>query len=264
MAVGIIEHSTSQWASPLVIVRKKDGSIRITVDYKKLNAVSIVGKWPLPRIDEVLDVLGKGKIFSTFDVMSGFLQNAIDSDSVELPAFITPRGLYQHLRMPQGHSGEPSAFVRLMQIVIAGLQSVCMYLDDAIVFNRTSSLHVQSIREFLARLEEHNLKLAPAKAIIGATKVAFLGHDISPSGVRPGPKKVEALAKMPMPTDVSQLRSLLGGLSYYRKSSPTWPSDLSLSLICSSNEFLSVSQKTWKESLSLFCTNCVNPCLSVP
>ena len=85
--------------------------------------------------------------------------------------------------MPQGHSGAPSAFVRLMQIVISGIQSVHMYLDDAIVFNRTSSLHVQSVREFLARLEEHNLKLAPAKATIGATKVAFLGHDISPSGV---------------------------------------------------------------------------------
>ena len=103
----MIEHSTFQWASPFVIVPKNDGSLRMTVNYKKLNAVSIVGKWPLPRIDEVLDALGKGKVYSTFDLMSGFFQNAIHRDSVELTAFITPRGLYQFLRMPQGHAGAP-------------------------------------------------------------------------------------------------------------------------------------------------------------
>ena len=84
------------------------------MNYKRLNAVSIVGKWPLPRIDEVLDALGEGKLYSTFDLKSVFFQNAIHPDSVELTAFITPRGLYQFLRTPQGHSGAPSAFVRLV------------------------------------------------------------------------------------------------------------------------------------------------------
>ena len=119
-----------------------------------------------------------------------------------------------------------------MQIVIAGLQSVSMYVDDAIVFNRTPSLHVQSIREFLARLEEHNFKLAPAKATIGATKVAFLGHDISPSGVRPDPNKVEAPAQIPIPLKYLNYVPSWEDYRIIENSFPTWPSDLSLSLIC--------------------------------
>ena len=220
LAAGLIQHSTSQWSSPLVVVPKRDGSIRITVNYKRLNAVSIVDKYPLPRIDDLIDTLGSGKVYSTFDLMSGFFQVAIDPSSVEMTAFITPRGLYEWKVMPQGHAGSPGSFVRLMRQVTMGLNSVRMYLDDAIVFDPTPTQHVESIRAFLARLVEHNLKLSPSKAVIGAERVTFLGHSISSAGVRPDPKKVEALNHMPMPSDVSQLRSLLGGLSYYRKFLP--------------------------------------------
>ena len=122
--------------------------------------------------------------------------------------------------MPRGHAGAPSAFVPLMHIVIAGLHSVRMYLDDVIVFGETAGRHLQSIRDFAASLEKHNLKLAPAKVTIGSTNVSVLGHRIRPSGVRPDSGKLNALANTPMPTDVSQLRSLLGGLSCYRKVLP--------------------------------------------
>ena len=140
------------------MVPKRDGSIRITVNYKRLNAVSIVDKYPLPRIDNLIDTLGPGKVYSTFDLMSVFFQVAIDPSSVEMTAFITPRGLYEWRVMPQGYAGSPGSFVRLMRQVIMGLNSVRMYLDDAIVFDPTPTQHVESIRDFLARLVEHNLK----------------------------------------------------------------------------------------------------------
>ena len=122
--------------------------------------------------------------------------------------------------MPQGHAAAPSAFVRLMQRVTTGLERVRMYLDDAIAHDVDPSSHVRTIRGFLSRLEEHNLKLAPSKARIGATTISFLGHSVSGSGLRPDLDKVSALAEMPNPKDVGQLRSLLGGLSYYRKFLP--------------------------------------------
>ena len=220
LAAGFIQHSKSPWASPLVVVPKKDGSIRITVNYKRLNDVSIIGKLPIPRIDEVLESLGEGKVFTTFDLMSGFFQTAIHPDSVELTAFCTPHGLFEWLRMPQGASGAPGTFQRLMNRVTDGLTNVRMYIDDAIVFDPDPATHISSLGTFLDRLRQHNLKLAPAKARIGATSIDFLGYTISPNGLRPNAAKVTDLSRQPMPANISQLRSLLGGISYYRRFLP--------------------------------------------
>ena len=220
LAAGLIQHSTSPWSSPLVCVPKKSGGIRITVNYQKLNKVTEIPQIAIPRADEVLDTLGGGSVFSVFDLFSGFTQLTIHPDTIPLTAFCTPNGLYEWLRMPQGAAGAPAWFVSVMRLVTAGLDNIRMYLDDAIGSDDCPLHHVATLATFFARLRLHQLKLSPDKSRIGAARVDFLGHVISADGVRPNDDRVAALTRMPMPTDIKQLRSLLGGLSYYRKFLP--------------------------------------------
>ena len=220
LAAGLIQHSTSPWSSPLVCVPKKSGGIRITVNYQKLNKVTEIPQIAIPRVDEVLDTLGGGSVFSVFDLFSGFTQLTIHPDTIPLTAFCTPNGLYEWLRMPQGAAGAPAWFVSVMRLVTAGLDNIRMYLDDAIGSDDCPLHHVATLATFFARLRLHQLKLSPDKCRIGAARVDFLGHVISADGVRPNDDRVAAHTRMPMPTDIKQLRSLLGGLSYYRKFLP--------------------------------------------
>ena len=172
---------------------------------KKLNKVTQIPQITIPRVDEVLDTLGGGSVFSVFDLFSGFTQLTIHPDTIPLTAFCTPNGLYEWLRMPQG------------AVVTGGLDNIRMYLDDAIGSNDSPIAHVAT---FFARLRLHNLKMSPNKTRIGAARVDFLGHVIFQDGMRSNDDKIAALARMPMPRDIKQLRSLLGGLSYYRKFLP--------------------------------------------
>ena len=220
LAAGLIQHSVSPWSNPLVCVPKKSGGIRITVNYQKLNNVTEISQIAIPRVDEVLDTLDGGSVFSVFDLFLGFTQLTIHSDTIPLTAFFTPNGLYEWLRMPQGAVGAPAWFVSVMRLVTAGLDTIRMYLDDAIGSDDCPIHHVATLAAFFARLRLHKLKLSPDKAWIGAARVDFLGHIISADGVRPNDDRVAALTRMPMPTDIKQLRSLIGGLSCYCKFLP--------------------------------------------
>ena len=202
LAAGLIQHSTSPWSSPLVCVPKKSGGIRITVNYQKLNKVTEIPQIGIPRVDEVLDTLGGGSVFSVFDLFSGFTKLTIHPDIIPLNAFCTPNGLYKWLRMPQGASGAPAWFVSVMRLVTAGLDNIRMYLDDAIGSDDCPLHHVTTLTAFFARLRLHQLKLSPDKSRIGAARVDFLGHIISKDGVRPNDDRVAALTRMPMPTDI--------------------------------------------------------------
>ena len=201
-------------------VPKKPSGIRITVNYQRLNKVTDIPQIAIPRVDEVLDTLGGGPVFSVFDLFSGFTQLTVHLDTIPLTAFCTPNGLYDWLRMPQCASGAPALFVSVMRLVTAGLDNIRMYLDDAIGSDDCPIHLVATLATFFARLRLHKLKLSPHKSRIGAARVDFLGHVISADGVRPNDDRVAALTRMPMPTDIKQLRSLLGGLSYYRKFLP--------------------------------------------
>ena len=220
LAAGLIQHSTSPYSSPLVVIPKKSGGVRITVNYKKLNQISKLSQLPIPRVDQVLDSLGSGRVFSLFDLVSSFHQITAHKDTVPLTAFCTPTGLYEWLVMPQGSSASPGWFVKVINEVIKGLTQVAAYLDDVIVFDSDPVTHVRTIRSLFERLRKHNLKLSPSKARLGATDANFLGHSISPAGLRPNSEKVSALTNMPMPTDVKQVRALMGGINYYRKFLP--------------------------------------------
>ena len=223
LAAGLIQHSTSPWSSSLVCVPKKSGGIRITVNYKNLKKVTEIPQIATPRVDEVLDTLGGGSVFSVFDLFSRITQLTVNPDTIPLTAFCTPNGHYEWLRMPQGAAGAPAWFVSVMRLVTAGLDDIRMYLDDAIGSDDCPLHHVATLVTFFARLRLHKLKLSPDKSRIGAGRVDFLGQVISADGVRPNDDRVATLTRMPMPTDIKQRRSrrsLLGGLSYYRKFLP--------------------------------------------
>ena len=149
LAAGLIQHSTSPWSSPLVGVPKTSGGIRITVNYQKLNKVTEIPQIAIPRVDEVLDTLGGGSVFSVFDHFSGFTQLTIHPDTIPLTAFCTPSGFYEWLRMPQGATGAPAWFVSVMRLVTNGLDNIRMYLDDAIGSNASPIAHVATLATFL-------------------------------------------------------------------------------------------------------------------
>ena len=152
LAAGLIQHSTSPYSSPLVVIPKKSDGVRITVNYKKLNQISKLSQLPIPSVDQVLDSLGSGRVFSLFDLVSSFHQNTTHKDAVSLTAFCTPTGLNEWLAMPQGSSASPGWFVKVINEVIKGLKQVEAYLDDVIVFDSDPVAHVRTIRSLFERL----------------------------------------------------------------------------------------------------------------
>ena len=188
LTAGLIQHSTSPPASPVVFVPKKPGEIRITVNYNELDKLSILDQLPIPRVDEVLDKRGTGQTFSLFDLVSSFHQITVHKDTIPLTVFCTPTRLFERLVMPQGSSAAPGWFVKVINEVIKGLDRFAAYLDDTIVFDADPSLHVANMKFFL-RLRKHNIKLSPSKATIGATDADFLRHTISPAGIMPNAQK---------------------------------------------------------------------------
>ena len=216
---GIIEPSKSPWASPIVLVEKKDGTLRFCVDYRRLNAATKIEVFPLPRIDDSLDMLSKSRYFTTLDLDSGFWQVPMEHCSQEKTAFITHSGLYQFRVMPFRLVNAPSTFQRLMESVLAGLsgETCIVYIDDIIVPGATFQEHLGNLRAVLDRLRSASLKLKPNLA---AQQVEYLGYVVSQDGLSMGPKKVDAVQKFPTPTDLKDLRSFLGLALYYRHFTP--------------------------------------------
>ena len=166
---GVIRPSNSSWASPAVLVRKKNGTHRFCVDYRALNSVTKADTFPLPRIDDLLDQLGESKYFSTLDLAAGYWQIKVHPDSQAKTAFVTPQGLFEFQVMPFGLTNAPAVFQRLMQRVIIGLNPeegpdfVSAYIDDILTFSRSWSEHMIHLRKVLERLVEAGLKLQPLK-----------------------------------------------------------------------------------------------------
>ena len=221
---GVIEPSVSPWAAPIVLVRKKDGSTRFCVDYRKLNNVTRKDSYPLPRIDDTLEALSGATWFSSLDLKSGYWQVGVHPEDREKTAFTTGRGLWQFRVMPFGLCNAPATFERLMEKVLAGLPlSVCLvYLDDILVPARSFDGHIQNLRTVFSRLREANLKLSPKKCTLFRRQLKFLGHIVSESGVSTDPKKLEAVINWPTPTNVSEVRRFLGLCSYYRRFVPNF------------------------------------------
>ena len=183
---GIIEPSHSPWASPVVLVRKKEGSTRFCVDYRKLNAITKKDSYPLPRVDTSLRSFYESMWFSTLDLKSGYWQVEMNDEDKEKTAFTTGQGLWQFLVMPFGLSNAPATFERLMEQVPVGLPwTTCLvYLDDIIVHAQSFQDELDRLREIFSRLRNGNLKLNPNKCLLFQEEVSYLGHRITRSGIQ--------------------------------------------------------------------------------
>lgn len=220
----IIRESCSPYASPVVIVKKKDGSLRLCVDYRKLNKKTIKDAYPLPRIEESWDALRGAKYFTTLDLAMGYHQVAMDDRDREKTAFTSPFGLFEYERMPFGLCNAPATFSRLMQATMNDMifQMVLVYLDDILVYGRSFKEHLEHLDKVFTRLREAGLKLQPSKCKFLKKEVIYLGHQVSADGVATDPEKVRAVESWPIPTNVRQLRSFLGFSSYYRRFVPSY------------------------------------------
>ena len=212
----VIEPSNSPWASPIVLVQKKDGSTRFCVDYRKLNSVTRKDAYPLPRIDDTLSTLAGSQWFSTLDLVSGYWQVEIDPSDKPKTAFCTTEGLFQFKVMPFGLCNAPATFQRLMDLVLAGLQwSQCLvYLDDVIVLGRSFSEHLQNLQVVFHRMRQAGLTLKPSKCDLLKQKVQYLGHIVSKDGISVDPMKVNKVQAWPIPKTIQAVRQFLGFCSY--------------------------------------------------
>lgn len=221
---NIIRPSSSPWSSPIWVVPKKlDASgkqkWRVVVDYRKLNEKTVDDKYPLPRITELLDKLGKCQYFSTLDLASGFHQIQMDEKSIPKTAFNCENGHYEYLRMPFGLKNAPATFQRVMDNVLRGLQNekCAVYLDDIIIYSASLQEHLEKLRKVFERLRQSNFKIQLDKSEFLRREVAYLGHVVTPSGVKPNPDKIKAIKNYPIPKTTKQIKGFLGLLGYYRR-----------------------------------------------
>ena len=198
--------------------KKKDGTLRFCIDFWKLNDVTIKDAHPLPSIDDTLEALKGAKYFTTLDLKSGYWQVPIKEEHRSKTAFRTSLGqLYKFNGLPFGLSNAPATFSRLMDNVLSGLSwEVCLYyLDDIIVFSKRWHEHLEKLRMVFLRLSKANLRLGPRKCTLAKRSVTSLGHHVSKDGLRPDPRLLESIRKIPIQTTVTQVRSLLGLVGYY-------------------------------------------------
>lgn len=223
---GFIRPSKSPFSSSVVCVRKKDGGMRLCVDYRELNKRTISDRHPLPRIQETLDNLGGKSWFSVLDQGKAYHQGFIGEPCQHLTAFITPWGLYEWVRIPFGLKNAPANFQRFMENCLGELRDdICIpYLDDVIVFSNSFSEHIEHLRKVLQRLREHGVKLKPKKCNLFKREVSFLGRIISKDGYRIDPKATCAVQewKERTPQTIGDVRRLMGLLGVYRRHIPNF------------------------------------------
>ena len=220
---GVIRPSHSPWAAPIVLVKKPDGSNRLCVDYRKMNAVTVPDAYPLPRISDTLDSFSGCSVFSTLDLATGYWQLAMAEGDQCKTAFTTPLGLYEFTVMPMGCCNGPATFQRVMERVLSGLlQGTCspitrVFFDDIGVATDAVSTSLSQLAVVFDRLRSANLKLKLRKCVFLQSQAKFLGVDVSAQGIHTSESKIQAIRDWPQPKDVSAVRSFLGLATYYRR-----------------------------------------------
>ena len=245
LANGWIRKSFSPYSSPMVCVRKKDGGLRLCIDFRKLNKKTIPDRQPIPRIQELVDNLKGNSWFSTLDMSQAYHQGNISEDSRKYTAFSTPWSLFEWIRIPYGIMNAPAGFQRFINDCLSTLRDkVCSaYLDDILIFSRTFEEHVINLRKVLQCLKAKGIKLNPAKCNMLKREIRYLGRLISENGYRPDPADVKALEKVKIPPKtIGNLRSVIGFLGYYR----TYIRDFSIKM----KPIYDLLQKTGKQGKS--------------
>ena len=216
---GVLEEAHGEWAAPVVLAPKADGSMRFCVDYRRLNALTIPDTYPLPRMDDCIDSLGDANIFTTLDANSGYWQINIAEEDRDKTTFVCHRGLYRYRRMPFGLRNAPACFQRALDIILSGVRwrTCLIYLDDVIVFSKTLTDHIDHLDEVLTLLGDAGISLKLRKCSFFQRKVTYLGHVILPGKLAVAADSTKAIRDAIFPKTLTQLRSFLGACNVYRR-----------------------------------------------
>lgn len=216
---GFIRPSKSPYGAPVLFVKKKDGSIRMCIDYRALNKITIKNKYPLPRVDELFDRLRGAKYFSKIDLRSGYHQVRIASEDVPKTAFRTRYGHYEFLVLPFGLTNAPATFMHMMQLIFKDQLDdfVIIFLDDILIFSKNKEDHIKHVTKVLTLLRENKLYAKQSKCEFFKTEISFLGHVINERGISMETSKVKAVSDWPIPQNITDVRAFLGLAGYYRK-----------------------------------------------
>lgn len=219
LELGLIRPSASPWGAPVLFVRKKDGSMRLCIDYRAINQVTKRNGHPLPRIDECLERLNGARFFTSIDLKSGYHQVRIREEDVPKTAFNTRYGSYEFLVLPFGLTNAPPTFQRLMNSILGEYLDKCVlvYLDDILVFSRTQEDHIKHVRQLLECLRKAQLYANLKKCEFNKQELEFVGFHVSDQGILPSKSKVAAVQSWPVPTNVQEVRQFLGLASHYRR-----------------------------------------------
>lgn len=219
---GLIQPSNSPYGSPVLLVKKKDGTMRMCIDYRALNSITVKNAYPLPRIDDLLDRLQGAKFFSSLDLMSGYHQLALRDSDITKTAFKTHVGLFEYKVLCFGLTNAPSVFQAIMNKVFSKYPNVLnkfvlVYMDDILIYSQTKEEHLRHLKTVFDILREEQLSVKLKKCQFFKSEVKFLGHVISANGVKPDPDKVSAVELWPLPKTQTELKGFLGLTNYFRR-----------------------------------------------
>ena len=219
LRIGVIRPSMSEWGASVLFVRKKDGSLRLCVDYRAINSVTRTMRYPLPRIEDIFDSLGGATVFSRLDLKSGYHQLRMAPNHIHKTAFITKFGHFEYVTAPFGLKNLPSYFQKLMNTILGKVlyKSVLIYLDDIIIFSKSIQEHDQHIREVLTILRDNKLYRNAAKSSLYLESITCLGFVVTGGNIEMDPEKTNAIRKIQRPTTIQEVRAFLGMVTYLRR-----------------------------------------------
>lgn len=216
---NIIRESSSPYASPIIIVKKKTGDKRLCIDYRALNNKTVKQHYPIPRIEDQIDRLAGNIFFSTLDLASGYYQIPLSEESKPKTAFVTPDGQFEFNRMPFGLANAPAVFQRTINMALGNtrFESALAYMDDILVPSKSFEQGLERLRTIFERLRQSGLTLKPQKCYFFKVEVDYLGFEVSGAGIKPGMRKTEAVSNFPTPKDVHNVRQIIGLASFFRR-----------------------------------------------
>ena len=222
LSMGVIEASTAAYASPVVMVKKPDGTTRVCIDYRKLNSITIFDPEPMPTAEEIFAKLAGDRFSSKFDLSKGYWQVPVREEDRDFTTFVCHRGLFRFKVMPFGLVNAPATFSRIMRRLLRDSFGLDNYLDDVLSHTVDWTRHLEVLRDFFERVRRANLTLRPTKCEIGETTVSFLGHSLSEGTLLPRQETIDKIANAPRPRTKKQLRAFIGLASFYRKYVPNF------------------------------------------